>query len=84
MPMKHCCYILFSRKLDKYYIGSTENRFERLEKHRMNHKGFTGTAKDWEIVYYEEFDDKREAQKREKEIKSRKSRTYIEHLIARK
>jgi putative endonuclease len=50
----------------------------------MNHKGFTGTAKDWEIVYYEEFDDKREAQKREKEIKSRKSRTYIEHLIARK
>ncbi len=47
----------------------------------MRHKGFTGRAKDWEIVYSEMFESKQEAQKREIAIKKKKSRTYIELLI---
>ena len=74
-------YILYSKSLDKYYIGSTHNLTERLEKHLMKHRGFTGTAKDWEIVYSEMFENKHEAQMREKEVKKMKSRTYIESLL---
>ncbi|RLD84112.1 MAG: GIY-YIG nuclease family protein [Bacteroidetes bacterium] len=51
-------YILFSRQLDIFYIGHTGNLEERLRKHNTNHKGFTGKANDWEIVYSEEFDTK--------------------------
>jgi putative endonuclease len=40
-------YILYSKTLDKFYVGSTsESIVERMKKHSTNHKGFTGKAKD--------------------------------------
>ncbi|MEW7307474.1 GIY-YIG nuclease family protein, partial [Elizabethkingia anophelis] len=54
---------------------------ERLRKHLSNHKGFTSRAKDWMIVYYEAFNDKSSAYKREREIKAWKSKKKIEQLI---
>jgi len=76
-------YILYSSSRDSYYIGYTgDDLQERLRKHNSNHKGFTGTATDWLIVYYERFQEKSAAILREKEIKAKKSRKYIEKLIA--
>jgi len=74
-------YILYSEELDRYYIGSTENVEERLKKHLANHAGFTGKAKDWQIKYTEEFFEKIQALKREKQLKGWKNRTRIEQLI---
>jgi putative endonuclease len=75
-------YILYSSLRDKFYIGYTgDDLFERLRKHNSDHKGFTGGAGDWEIVYKEEYELKQEASKREKEIKNWKSRKMIERLI---
>ena len=76
-------YILYSEKLDKFYIGSTENIQERLKKHLSNHKGFTAKAKDWKVVYFEEFSSKTEALKREKQLKNWKSNVRIKELIIR-
>ena len=68
--------------MDRFYIGHTgENPDERVRKHLSNHKGFTGKAKDWTIVYFETFPDKKAANKRELEIKSWKSKTKIKELI---
>jgi putative endonuclease len=76
------CYILYSISKQSYYIGYTASSLqERLRKHNSNHKGFTGTVNDWEIVYVEEFIDKASAMKREREIKSWKSKKKIEQLI---
>jgi putative endonuclease len=47
-----------------------------------DHKGFTSKAKDWTIVYSEEFPTKSGAYFREKEIKSWKSKIKIEKLIS--
>ena len=69
--------------MDKYYIGSTSNLQERLKKHLTNHKGFTGHAKDWKLVYYEVFESKSLAYQREREVKNKKSRKYIEYLISK-
>ena len=55
---------------------------ERLKKHNTNHKGFTGRTNDWQVAYFETFETKQEAYARERQIKSKKSRTYIEQLIA--
>ena len=75
-------YILYSETLDKFYIGHTcENIDERLRKHLSNHKGFTANIKDWKIIYYETFENKSLAYKRELEIKSWKSKTKIKKLI---
>ncbi len=75
-------YILFSATLNKFYIGHTSVSLEeRLRKHLSNHSGFTGKAKDWKIVYNEEFPDKNSAYKRELVIKSWKSKVKIIELI---
>lgn len=75
-------YILYSETLNKYYVGSTGDSLEsRLKKHNSNHKGFTGGCGDWTLMYYEEFQSKSEALRREKEIKKWKSRKLIEKLI---
>ncbi|WP_223707226.1 GIY-YIG nuclease family protein [Niabella beijingensis] len=82
LPMFYV-YILYSPAKNKYYIGYTGDSLkERLRKHNSNHKGFTGQSADWTIVYYETFENKRSAMKREKEIKNKKSSIYIEKLIA--
>ena len=76
------CYILYSKILDRYYIGHCEAPIEeRLRRHLTNHKGFTGKAKDWRFVHTECFSSKEEAYFREREIKGKKSRKYIEWLI---
>ena len=75
-------YILHSKAKNKFYVGHTGDQLdERLRKHNSNHKGFTGGAGDWEIIYKEEFKSKTEAYSREREIKSWKSRKRIEELV---
>jgi putative endonuclease len=75
------CYILFSHRLDKYYIGSTGDLSGRLRRHNSAHKGFTGSGKPWKLVYSESFSEKSLALKREMELKSWKNRKKLEELI---
>ena len=75
------CYILYSEKLDKYYIGSTANIEGRIQRHNSSNKGFTSTGKPWKLMYYEEFEEKKAAMQREIELKRHKSRKLIELLI---
>ena len=82
-----CCsfYILFSASRNAFYVGHTcDDLSERLRKHNSNHKGFTGVNVDWEVVYFESFPDKSTAYKREREVKSWKSRKKLMELILRK
>lgn len=75
-------YILYSNSLDQYYIGHTSQSLEeRLRKHVSNHSGFTGKAKDWIVIYFEGFETKSLAYKRELEVKKWKSRVRVEKLI---
>jgi putative endonuclease len=76
-------YILYSKLMDKYYVGFTGTDLEeRLRKHLSSHKGFTGRAKDWHVVHFESFDEKSEALLREQTIKKWKSRLKIIELVA--
>ncbi|TBO40085.1 GIY-YIG nuclease family protein [Pedobacter kyonggii] len=75
-------YILFSKISDKYYIGSTINPNGTVKKHNTNHSGFTGHTGDWFIVWFEIFDNLRDARIKESQIKKWKSRVMIEKLIA--
>jgi putative endonuclease len=48
----------------------------------MNHGGFTARAKDWQIVFSQQFETKAQAQDRERKIKKWKSRRMIERLLS--
>ncbi len=77
-------YILFSKSLNKFYVGFTgDDITNRLAKHLANHKGFTAKAKDRAVVYTEQFETKSEAMKREKQIKAWKNNIRIKQLIER-
>jgi putative endonuclease len=77
-------YILYSKVIDKFYIGHTSDIIERVRKHNTNHKGFTGHNNDWELVYSEEFNTKTDAYARERQVKSWKSSLRIKDLIHKK
>ena len=77
-------YIIYSAKINKYYIGACTNLDRRLYEHNIGHSTFTSTGVPWELRYTEQFTSLPEAKQREKEIKNKKSRIYIENLIARR
>jgi len=74
-------YILYSEKIDRYYIGFSSNVQDRLRKHNNASKGFTNAGRPWVIVYTEQFDIKQDAAARERQLKSWKNRARIEALF---
>jgi putative endonuclease len=74
-------YILYSEKLNKYYVGSCVNLERRFYEHNIGHSKFTSTGIPWKIVYSEEYPTLTEAKKREAQIKKMKSKKFIENLI---
>ena len=75
------CYILFSERLNKYYVGACTDIERRLYEHNIGHSKFTSTGMPWLLLYKESFDTLAEAKQRETYIKKQKSRRYIENLI---
>ena len=74
-------YIIYSSKLDKYYVGHTHDLLIRVEQHNSGISTFTSKANDWVLKYSEPFHSREDAFKREIQIKKKKSRKYIEWLI---
>ena len=77
-------YILYSVTLDRYYVGYSENFQNRIMQHNSGISGFTSKSDDWVLKYQEQFPTRETAMKREKEIKNKKSRKYIDWLISSK
>jgi putative endonuclease len=77
-------YILFSEKLNKFYIGSTTDLERRLKEHNRGKEKFTKTGIPWLLVYNELFDELIDARRREVYIKKQKSRKFIVSLISTK
>ena len=74
-------YILYSKSIDKYYVGYTDNLEWRLQRHNEGWGKFTKRGVPWQLSYFEEFENKSKAISRESQIKKKKSRKYIEFLI---
>ena len=75
-------YILYSKTLDKYYVGSCKDLTDRLNQHldKEFQNAFTSKTQDWEIYYCIEDLVYLQARKIENHIKSMKSRKFIENL----
>ena len=76
-------YIIYSKKFDKYYIGSSENPWNRLTKHNSSpFNTFTSKYRPWTLkAVFEAGDTRGEAVKMEKFIKRQKSRKLLLQLI---
>ena len=77
-------YIIYSKTIDKYYVGSCQDVQERLKDHLNSRSKYTKRTKDWELKYFETSSSRSDAYQREIQIKKMKSRKYIESLIENK
>lgn len=62
-------YILRDR-FGKIYIGYTSNLKERLQKHNRGHTSYLKSKRPVQLVYYEAYLSKTDAQTREKSLKN--------------
>jgi putative endonuclease len=74
-------YILKSLKDHKYYIGSSSDVKKRLDFHNSRLQRSTRNRVPFVLVLYEEFNDKIQALKREKQIKAFKGGVAFKKLI---
>ncbi len=77
------CYILFSPRIQSYYVGLTTEPIEtRLSRHNENYypDKWSSHGIPWEIFLVIECQDLTQARKIEAHIKRMKSRKYLENL----
>jgi putative endonuclease len=75
--MKYYAYILRSLSYGTFYYGSTSNLEKRIKEHNAGQTKYTKGRRPWIIHYYEVFDSKSEAQKREYFFKSYEGYHYL-------
>jgi putative endonuclease len=63
--MVYFVYILQSLKDGSYYVGSTQDLDERINRHNGGRSKYTKAKRPWKMVYHEEFPDRSSALKRE-------------------
>ncbi len=74
-------YVLFSKKLNKRYVGSTADVQLRLNEHNSGHSRFTKGGIPWSLIYIEKFNTLSEARKRELFLKSGIGRKFLDNLF---
>ena len=75
-------YVLYSESFQKIYIGYTLNFEERFKSHNeLSTKGWTLKFRPWKIVHKEIFENKADAMRREKQLKTAKGREWAWQLI---
>ncbi|MFI5056680.1 MAG: GIY-YIG nuclease family protein [Candidatus Acidiferrales bacterium] len=73
-------YILRSESTGQFYVGHTENLTKRIFEHNNNRTASIKNRGPWKLFYSEVFDTRNDAARRERQIKSMKSKKYIESL----
>ena len=79
--MVYYLYILYSATADIYYIGHTNDLGRRMSEHNSCDAGWTKYHQPWALVFREEFVRRSDAMKREKYLKSFKSKERIRQYI---
>ena len=74
-------YILQSLKDFSFYVGQCDDLDARMSKHVDGLSRYTASKRPWRLRYFETYASRKEALLREREIKRRKSRLYLEELI---
>ena len=77
-PMRYKVYVLYSEILGQYYVGSTQDIEERINRHNTGRSKFTSRGIPWKLVRYFECGTRADAVQLERKIKSRGIRRYLE------
>jgi len=70
-------YALKSQTNSDVYVGYTKNWENRLHRHNSGKVRSTKTYKPWVLIYYEAYINKKDATKREKELKMHAAKSNL-------
>ncbi len=62
-------YMLYSKELDQFYLGSTTDLKRRVVEHKRGENRSTKQASDWIVSYYEAYLTKNAVRQREANLK---------------
>ncbi|NQT49701.1 GIY-YIG nuclease family protein [Candidatus Kuenenbacteria bacterium] len=74
-------YILKSLKDGKFYIGLTADLKRRVSEHQKGKNISTSKRLPVELIYYEAFLSKKDAQRRERYFKTTKGKTTLRQML---
>jgi putative endonuclease len=74
-------YVLRSLKDSKLYVGMTENLEARLKRHEQGKVPSTRNRRPFVLLHNEEFEDRLQARKREKYLKSGPGHRELSHIL---
>jgi len=75
-------YILYLKAHDKTYTGYTSDLIQRFYSHNIHsNKDWTRSYRPWLVAYCEVFEEKSDAIRREKELKSGKGREWVKNNL---
>jgi putative endonuclease len=75
--MVYYAYVLQSENYNTYYYGSTKDLQVRLKEHNAGKVRYTKGRRPWKLHYYEKYESRSEAMKREKFFKSIDGYNYL-------
>ena len=77
----HYTYLLASQQNGQWYIGSTSDLRDRMQRHNQGRNISTKSGRPWKLIYYEAYLDKRDSIGREKFLKSGSGRKFLKKQI---
>jgi len=74
-----CTYVLLSKITNRFYVGSSreDNAENRLKSHNSGKTRSTKSGRPWIVIHEEQYDNYRDARKREIFLKSGVGRKWI-------
>lgn len=77
----HYVYLLISKKDLSWYIGETSDLRRRFHNHNNGLSRYTNQHKPYKLVYYEAYENKKDAKGRERYLKSGPGRLKLKEQI---
>ena len=77
MASMYYVYLLKSSKNKDVYVGYTENLKQRFIQHNQGRVKSTKANKPWILVYYEAYKNKKDATRREKQLKKHRVKNEV-------
>jgi len=74
-------YVLKSQKDKRLYIGYSSDLRNRLNKHNNGEVESTKHRRPLELIFYEAFKNKKDAQRREKYFKTDKGKSSLKQMV---
>jgi putative endonuclease len=83
--VQYCVYIIYSKLIDRYYIGCSSDPQRRVYYHNKGKGGgknpYTKRSHDWELIWQRKYRNRKDALQYEKYLKREKSRKFIKQII---